>query len=85
MENETSTPPFSGTSSPTRFAPWPSIIPTVTALARIIYDERAFDQMPEVADALEASGCTDDELLAHCRIGNHVRGCWVVDLVLGKE
>jgi hypothetical protein len=42
--------------------------------------------MPALADALEAAGCTDAEILAHCRSGDeHVRGCWVVDLLLEKE
>ena len=57
----------------------------MTFLARIIYEERSFDQMPDLADALEGAGCTNDEILAHCRMGNHVRGCWVVDLILGRE
>jgi len=58
----------------------------VTALAQAIYDERAFDRMPILADALEDAGCTNQEILAHCRgVGAHVRGCWVVDLLLGKE
>jgi len=57
----------------------------VTNQARIIYEERSFDQMPDLADTLEAAGCTNEDILAHCRIENHVRGCWVVDLVLGKE
>jgi len=58
----------------------------VTALAQAIYDERAFDRMPILADALEDAGCTDAEILAHCRgAGPHVRGCWVVDLLLSKE
>ena len=59
---------------------------TVTALARGIYDEKAFDRMPILADALQDAGCDHDELLAHCRELNreHVRGCWVVDLILGK-
>src|SRR5262245_39087897 len=51
-----------------------------------IYAERAFDRMPLLADALEASGCTNAELIEHCRLGReHARGCWVVDLLLGKE
>jgi hypothetical protein len=55
-------------------------------LAQAIYDERAFDRLPILADALEEAGCTDAEVLAHCRGGGeHVRGCWPVDLVLGKE
>ncbi len=59
---------------------------TVSALATGIYVERAFDRMPILADALEEAGCDHDEVLAHCRgPGPHVRGCWVVDLVLGKK
>jgi hypothetical protein len=55
-------------------------------LARTIYDERAIDRLPELADALERAGCTNADILAHCRSeGPHVRGCWVVDLLLGKE
>jgi hypothetical protein len=61
------------------------LIPTVTTLARIIYDDRAFGQMPDLADALEAAGCTNEDILTHCRLGNHTRGCWLVDLLLGKE
>ncbi|MGH7393573.1 MAG: hypothetical protein ACREM3_29590 [Candidatus Rokuibacteriota bacterium] len=58
----------------------------VRALADGIYAERAFDRMPLLADALEASGCTNAEVIEHCRSGRqHARGCWVVDLLLGKE
>ena len=59
----------------------------VLALARGIYAERAFDRMPILADALQDAGCNNDDILAHCRDTSlaHVRGCWVVDLVLGKE
>ena len=58
---------------------------TVVALARGIYDDRAFDRMPILADALQDAGCDNDDVLGHCRgPGPHVRGCWVVDLVLGK-
>jgi hypothetical protein len=58
---------------------------TVAALARGIYDDRAFDRLPSLADALMDAGCDDPDILAHCRSeGPHVRGCWVVDLVLGK-
>jgi hypothetical protein len=60
--------------------------PIVTALADAIYADRAFDRMPVLADALEESGCSDEQVLTHCRgDGPHVRGCWVVDLVLGKK
>src|SRR5262249_32691175 len=59
---------------------------TVRRIAQAIYDERAFDRMPVLADALEDAGCTERAILAHCRQpGEHVRGCWVVDLILGKE
>jgi hypothetical protein len=58
---------------------------TVLDLARLIYDERAFDRLPILADALMDAGCDNDDILAHCRgDGPHVRGCWVVDLILGK-
>ena len=59
---------------------------TVTTLANAVYTDRAFDRMPILADALEDAGCTSRDILDHCRQpGVHVRGCWVVDLVLGKE
>jgi hypothetical protein len=59
---------------------------TVPKVAQAIYDERAFDRMPVLADALEDAGCTEQAILDHCRQpGDHVRGCWVVDLLLGKE
>ena len=55
-------------------------------LARAIYEDRAFDRLPVLADALMDAGCADEQVLEHCRSdGPHARGCWVVDLVLGKE
>ncbi len=57
----------------------------VVQLARGIYDERAFDRMPILADALQDAGCDNDDVLNHCRADTiHARGGWVVDLVLGK-
>jgi hypothetical protein len=59
---------------------------TVAKLARTVYDERAYERLPILADALEEAGCTDATMLGHCRgPGQHVRGCWVLDLLLGKE
>lgn len=59
---------------------------TVVSLSQAIYQERAFDCMPILADALEDAGCTIAEILEHCRQpGVHVRGCWLVDLLLCKE
>jgi hypothetical protein len=52
----------------------------VVLLAEAIYQDRAFERMPILADALMDAGCEDDSILAHCRSeGPHVRGCWVVD------
>ena len=55
-------------------------------MGKTIYDERAWEQMPMLADALEHAGCSDADFLSHCRQPRpHVRGCWVVDLVLGRK
>src|SRR5262249_49702202 len=62
------------------------LTPKVKTLAQAIYDDRAFERMPELADALAEAGCSNQDILSHCRgPGPHVRGCWVVDLVLEKE
>src|SRR5262249_32627622 len=87
---------------------------TVVPLARHIYDERAYELMPILADALDDARCTDADILHHCRqpeqrvsnfldeieaerraredyvqdyreLGDHFRGCWVVDLILQKQ
>jgi len=59
---------------------------TVTSLATAIYQERAFDRLPILADALEDAGCSNQEVLGHLRGGGeHCRGCWPLDLVLRKE
>jgi hypothetical protein len=60
---------------------------TVRRIAEGIYEERAFERMPILADALEDAGCDSEEILAHCRQPGavHVRGCWVVDRLLAKE
>ena len=58
---------------------------TVLALAEGIYADRAFDRLPILADALQDAGCENPNVLDHCRNpnGEHVRGCWVVDEILG--
>jgi hypothetical protein len=62
------------------------LTPKVKTLAQAIYNNRAFERLPELADALAEAGCSNPDILSHCRgPGPHVRGCWVVDLVLGKE
>jgi hypothetical protein len=54
-------------------------------MAQNIYQDRTFENLPLLADALEDAGCTDAAILSHCRKpGVHVRGCWAVDLLLGK-
>ncbi len=59
---------------------------TVRKIAQAIYEERAFDRLPILADALLDADCDNEDILAHCRgAGPHVRGCWVIDLLLGKE
>ena len=51
-----------------------------------MYDDWRFDDMPLLADALEEAGCTEEAILRHCREpGEHVRGCWVVDLLTGRS
>jgi hypothetical protein len=82
---------------PTSTTPPPAVLDwndrTIPRLAEAIYEER---RMPEgtldngrlaiLADALLDAGCEDEALIRHCRSeGPHVRGCWAVDLVLGKE
>jgi hypothetical protein len=63
------------------------------ALARAAYQERALPagtldatRLAVLADALEEAGCPSADLLGHCRAGGaHVRGCWALDVVRGKE
>ena len=60
---------------------------TSVQLARGMYESQDFSAMPILGDALQDAGCDNDEVLNHCRDpqGIHVRGCWVVDLVLSKS
>jgi hypothetical protein len=59
---------------------------TVVALARHAYQTEDFSTLPILADALQDAGCENADILNHCRASKqvHVRGCWVVDLVLDK-
>ncbi|HEY7309246.1 MAG TPA: hypothetical protein VH643_07825 [Gemmataceae bacterium] len=58
----------------------------LVSMAQKMYDSRDFTDMPVLADALEEAGCQDQFILGHCRsAGEHVRGCWLVDALLGKE
>jgi hypothetical protein len=60
---------------------------TAVKLARLMHGIREFSAMPILADALQDAGCDNEDILSHCRDtgATHTRGCWVVDLVLGKE
>src|SRR5207248_6194618 len=68
------------------------LTPDVLRLARAAYEDRLLPsgsmdatRIAVLADALEESGCADAGLLGHLRSeGQHVRGCWAVDLLLGK-
>jgi hypothetical protein len=58
----------------------------LVSMARQMYDSRDFRDLPVLADALEEAGCTNRDILGHCRSGGeHVRGCWVVDAILGRS
>jgi hypothetical protein len=73
---------------PTQAVPWEPEwrTSTVVSLAKSMYESRDFSAMPILSDALQDAGCENEDILDHCRgPGRHVRGCWVVDLVLGKE
>ena len=66
---------------------------TIPRLAEAIYEKRRLPEgtleparLAVLADALEEAGCQDQDVLGHCRSGGeHVRGCWVIDLLLGKS
>jgi hypothetical protein len=59
---------------------------SVDSIAKNMYGTRVFTGMPILADALQEAGCEDKEILIHCRnsSANHIRGCWVLDLLLNK-
>ncbi|WP_020470576.1 hypothetical protein [Zavarzinella formosa] len=58
----------------------------VRMIAAGAYEDRAFNRLPILADALQDAGCENEDILSHLRgDGPHVRGCWVLDLILGKS
>ncbi|WP_020470577.1 hypothetical protein [Zavarzinella formosa] len=58
----------------------------VRMIAAGSYEDRAFNRLPILADALQDAGCDNDDILSHLRDdGMHVRGCWALDLILGKS
>ena len=74
--------------SPFRPAPFDPawLTATAVALARYAYDAGEFGALPILADALQDAGCDNDDVLNHCRgEAAHVRGCWVLDAILGTE
>ncbi len=59
--------------------------PEALQIAQNMYDAGNFDRMPQLGEALRAAGCQEDAVLEHCQSRlPHVRGCWVVDALLGK-
>lgn len=76
--------PFRPTAIATSWLAWHD--GTIPKVARAIYEECAFDRMPILGDALEEAGCDNADILNHCRSqGPHVRGCWLLDLLLAKK
>jgi hypothetical protein len=62
------------------------LTPGVIEVAHNIYDKRSFDRLPALAKELREAGCAEAIILAHCRKKDaHVRGCWLIDLLLGRE
>jgi hypothetical protein len=58
----------------------------IVKIAQAIHRERRYSELPILADALEEAGCTKAAVLGHCREpGEHVPGCWIVDLILSKD
>jgi hypothetical protein len=82
--------PASSTATPlpTRWHVCPWLTPSVLSLARAAYEDRSFDpvRLAILADALEEAGCDKEALLDHLRSPHvTVRGCWALELILGKE
>jgi ATP-dependent Clp protease ATP-binding subunit ClpA len=57
----------------------------VLKLAQTINEQQDWAALPHLADALEQAGCTDGDLIGHCRqAGEHSHQCWVIDLLLAS-
>jgi len=80
---------FNDLHNPTEYRPTQAVLAydscLALRLAQGIYEDRAFDRLPILADALEEAGCVDQNLLDHCRTERHYCGCWALDLILGKK
>ena len=76
--------PFRPASFPREILTWrDGVIPK---LARSIYEERGWEHLPILGDALEDAGCSDEEILSHCRNSTpHARGCYVLDSLLCND
>jgi hypothetical protein len=81
---EVITPPWRSMKCEASWKAWEGGV--IVAMASAVYDEGAFDRLPILADALEEAGCADEAILSHLRgPGSHARGCWAIDLLLGKS
>jgi hypothetical protein len=76
--------PYRACEFPREWGEWAEGTPR--RIARTIYDEGRFEELPVLGDALADAGCTDKVVLRHCHEDRvHARGCWVVDGILGKK
>src|SRR5262245_38096778 len=76
--------PFQAVGMPSGLLAWEN--GTIARMAQSIYETNRFGDLPILADALEDAGCSDAEILSHCRVATeHVRGCWMIDAILAKE
>jgi hypothetical protein len=76
--------PFRPVSVDSRWLHWKN--GAVAQIARSIYDGRDFERLPVLGAAMAEAGCEAADLLSHCQeAGPHVRGCWVVDLLLNEQ
>jgi hypothetical protein len=58
----------------------------IQSIARLIYENKRYGDLPILADLLEESGILDQELISHCRSRSvHVKGCWALDWILGHQ